>query len=131
VVETANSEVPVVENRPIRTTYVIPTKEYMMSNYKGISAADKQRIISALKSRGAGGCPRCDDSQWTVSEYSRIDVQSTSAGHGTSGASIPTVMIVCQHCGYIAQHALQPLGLWSNEGTIAGAGQSMGATTSS
>ncbi|HET7613626.1 MAG TPA: hypothetical protein VFK26_06835 [Gemmatimonadaceae bacterium] len=92
-----------------------------MSNYKGISADDKQRIISALKSRGAGGCPRCDDSQWTVSEYSRIDVQSTSTRHGASGASIPTVMIVCQHCGYIAQHALQPLGLWSNEETIAAA----------
>jgi hypothetical protein len=21
-------------------------------------------------------------------------------------------MIVCEHCGFIAQHALQPLGIW-------------------
>jgi hypothetical protein len=24
------------------------------------------------------------------------------------------VMIVCQHCGFISQHALQPLGLWDH-----------------
>ena len=92
-----------------------------MSNYKGISSTDKQRIVSALKSRGAGGCPRCDDSQWTVSEYSRIDVQATSERNDTSGVSIPTVMIVCQHCGFVAQHALQPLGLWRNQSRIHGA----------
>jgi|SRR4051812_36603592 phage terminase large subunit GpA-like protein len=99
-----------------------------MSNYKGISGSDKQRIVSALKSRGAGSCPRCDDSQWTVSEYSRIDVQATSERNGESGASIPAVMIVCQHCGFIAQHALQPLGLWRNEATIhSGTGSEMEA----
>ena len=48
-----------------------------MNNYKGISADDKQRIVAALKARGAGSCPRCNDSQWTVSEFSRIDVQAT------------------------------------------------------
>lgn len=89
-----------------------------MSNYKGIPSTDKQRIVSALKARGAGSCPRCDDSQWTVSEYSRIDVQETSERNGGSGASIPAVMIVCQHCGFIAQHALQPLGLWRNQAAI-------------
>lgn len=87
-------------------------------NYKGISTTDKQKIISALKARGAGSCPRCDDSQWTVSEYSRIEVQETSARDSSHGATIPAVMIVCQHCGFIAQHALQPLGLWGNEAPI-------------
>ena len=48
-----------------------------MNNYKGISADDKHKIVAALKSRGAGSCPRCRDSQWTVSEYSRIEVQAT------------------------------------------------------
>jgi phage terminase large subunit GpA-like protein len=89
-----------------------------MASYKGISSGDKQRIVSALKSRGAGSCPRCDDSQWTVSEYSRIEVQETSGRMGHSSTTIPAVMIVCQHCGFIAQHALQPLGLWRNESTI-------------
>jgi len=85
-----------------------------MSSYRAISNSDKQKIITALKARGAGSCPRCDDSQWTVSEYSRIEVQETSDRDSLGGATIPAVMIVCQHCGFIAQHALQPLGLWSH-----------------
>jgi hypothetical protein len=28
--------------------------------------------------------------------------------------TIPAVMIVCEHCGFISQHALQPLGVWPN-----------------
>jgi hypothetical protein len=26
-------------------------------------------------------------------------------------------MIVCEHCGFIAQHALQPLGMWPHAET--------------
>ena len=83
-----------------------------MSNYKGISTDDKHRIVNALKARGAGSCPRCNDSQWTVSEYSMIEVQGTMDRHGSDTTTIPSIMIVCEHCGFIAQHALQPLGIW-------------------
>jgi hypothetical protein len=83
-----------------------------MNNYKGISADDKHRIIAALKERGAGSCPRCRDSQWTVSEYSRIEVQATMDRNTAERTTIPAIMIVCEHCGFIAQHALQPLGVW-------------------
>jgi hypothetical protein len=83
-----------------------------MNNYKGISADDKHRIVAALKARGAGSCPRCRDSQWTVSEYSRIEVQATMDRNTAEKTTIPAVMIVCEHCGFIAQHALQPLGVW-------------------
>ena len=83
-----------------------------MNNYKGISTDDKHRIISALKARGAGSCPRCRDSQWTVSEYSMIEVQATMDRHSAETTTIPSIMIVCEHCGFISQHALQPLGIW-------------------
>jgi hypothetical protein len=83
-----------------------------MNSYKGISADDKHRIIAALKARGAGSCPRCRDSQWTVSEYSRIEVQATMDRNTAEGTTIPAIMIVCENCGFIAQHALQPLGVW-------------------
>ena len=83
-----------------------------MKTYKGISADDKHRIVGALKSRGAGSCPRCQDSQWTVSEYARIEVQATMARNSAEGTTIPAIMIVCEHCGFISQHALQPLGIW-------------------
>ena len=83
-----------------------------MHTYKGISTADKHRIFDALRERGAGSCPRCQDSQWTVSEYSMIEVQATMARHTSETTTIPSIMIVCEHCGFIAQHALQPLGIW-------------------
>ncbi len=83
-----------------------------MNSYKGISADDKQKIVAALKARGAGSCPRCNDSQWTVSEFSRIDVQATMERDSLQRTAIPAIMIVCQHCGFISQHALQPLGVW-------------------
>lgn len=83
-----------------------------MNNYKGISTDDKHKIVAALKARGAGSCPRCRDSQWTVSEYSRIEVQATMDRNSAERTTIPAVMIVCEHCGFIAQHALQPLGVW-------------------
>ena len=44
-------------------------------SYKGISTDDKHRIFAALKERGAGSCPRCNDSKWIVSEFSRIEVR--------------------------------------------------------
>ena len=83
-----------------------------MNNYKGISTDDKHRIVNALKARGAGSCPRCRDSQWTVSEYSMIEVQATMDRNSAETTTIPSIMIVCEHCGFISQHALQPLGIW-------------------
>jgi hypothetical protein len=83
-----------------------------MNNYKGISADDKHKIVAALKARGAGSCPRCNDSQWTVSEFLRIDVQATPERDSTERTTIPAIMVVCEHCGFISQHALQPLGVW-------------------
>ena len=83
-----------------------------MNNYRGISPDDKHKIVAALKARGAGSCPRCRDSQWTVSEYSRIEVQATMARNSVERTTIPAIMIVCENCGFIAQHALQPLGVW-------------------
>jgi hypothetical protein len=83
-----------------------------MHNYRGISPDDKHRIVAALKARGAGSCPRCNDSQWMVSEFSRIDVQATMDRDSHERTTIPAIMIVCEHCGFISQHALQPLGVW-------------------
>jgi predicted nucleic-acid-binding Zn-ribbon protein len=83
-----------------------------MNNYKGISADEKHTIVAALKARGAGSCPRCRNSQWTVSEYSRIEVQATMDRNSAERTTIPAIMIVCENCGFISQHALQPLGVW-------------------
>ena len=88
-----------------------------MNNYKGISADDKHKIVAALRARGAGSCPRCNDSQWTVSEFLRIDVQATMERESSERTTIPAIMVVCEHCGFISQHALQPLGVWPHTST--------------
>jgi hypothetical protein len=41
--------------------------------------------------------------------------------------TIPAIMIVCEHCGFIAQHALQPLGI--SDQHIAGAMQQRSSAT--
>lgn len=90
-----------------------------MTDYKGVSFEERKKIVDALKARGVGTCPRCSDSQWTVSEYTRIGVQSTIRRNGGEGTTIPAIMIVCEHCGFISHHALQPLGLWNNPREVA------------
>jgi hypothetical protein len=91
-----------------------------VNNYKGISADDKHKIVAALRARGAGSCPRCNDSQWTVSEFLRIDVQATMERESSQRTTIPAIMVVCEHCGFISQHALQPLGVWPHTATETG-----------
>lgn len=102
-----------------------------MNDYKGISAEDKHKIVAALKARGAGSCPRCNDSQWTVSEFLRIDVQATMERDSSQRTTIPAIMVVCEHCGFISQHALQPLGVWPDAApkTQGKASQRAGAPT--
>jgi hypothetical protein len=39
-------------------------------------------------------------------------VQATMERNSVERTTIPAVMIVCENCGFIAQHALQPLGVW-------------------
>ena len=47
-----------------------------------------------------------------MSEFSRIEVQATMDRNSLERTTIPAIMIVCEHCGFISQHALQPLGIW-------------------
>src|SRR5438552_15113729 len=98
-----------------------------MNNYKGISTDDKHRIVNALKARGAGSCPRCRDSQWTVREYSMIEVQATMERNSGKTTTIPSILIVCEHCGFISRLALQPPGIWPGNTVDAGTATSVSA----
>jgi len=61
-----------------------------------------------------------------VSEFLRIDVQATMERESSQRTTIPAIMVVCEHCGFISQHALQPLGVWPQ---IAGEFQHKGPRT--
>ena len=70
-----------------------------------------EEISRALTAKGVDRpCPRCGNLQFSVvAEFSIVLDESSSYGMG--GRSIPTVIVACEECGYIAQHALGALGL--------------------
>lgn len=52
-------------------------------------------------------CPMCGNNKFVVLEgYFRNDVQPDTSGFVIGGASVPAVAIVCDHCGFISQHAV-------------------------
>ena len=71
----------------------------------------KEEISEALSSKRADRpCPRCGNSQFeVVAEFSIILEEKSTYTLG--GRSIPTVIVACDKCGYIVQHALRVLGL--------------------
>ena len=86
---------------------------------------DKNRldeIIYALTEKGVNQpCPRCTSRNFSVVGETEITVENSPLpGKGligrslrsfTSNVSLPTIVIACDNCGYITQHAQASLGL--------------------
>ena len=72
----------------------------------------REEISQALSAKGVDRpCPRCGNHQFEVlSEFSIVLEEGRSA-YSMGARSIPTVIVACDKCGYIVQHALGPLGL--------------------
>ena len=73
------------------------------------------QIATQLKNKHAiNPCPRCNEYNFSILGESEIVVKK-SKGHGALGSlittemPISTVVVVCNNCGYIAQHALATL----------------------
>lgn len=75
----------------------------------------RDRIIQALKSRGATNpCPRCGNSSFSlVDGYFNNLVQDELDGLVIGGPTVPSVVIACDRCGFLSQHAAGVLGLLS------------------
>ena len=80
---------------------------------KTLSIEQKEKIIKALNERGAiQPCPRCGHKNFTILDgYFNQTIQTELKGMITGGPSIPSAVVVCDHCGFLSQHALGPLGL--------------------
>ena len=86
---------------------------------QGLSDERLGEIIKALEQRGAIlPCPRCGSRQFSVAKegYFNQTLQTELTGIVIGGPSIPTVVVICSKCGYVAQHALGALGLLPKEG---------------
>ena len=78
----------------------------------GLTEARKQEIITRLQERGVSkACPMCGKGQWALLDgYFNQPLQTQLDGL-ILGKSVPSVIVICNHCGYLSQHALGTLGL--------------------
>lgn len=82
-----------------------------------ISKEKKAEIIRALEARDAKlPCPRCGNRSFTLLDgYFNQTVQANIKGMVLGGPSVPSVVLACNKCGYLSQHALGALGLLQKE----------------
>jgi ribosomal protein S27AE len=82
-----------------------------------LSDERKKEIIKALEERGAKlPCPRCGNPQFILLDgYFNQTIQTDLKGLVLGGPSVPTVVIACNRCGFLSQHALGTLGLLPKE----------------
>ena len=78
---------------------------------------NQNTIIKALEYSGAKlPCPRCGNSSFTLlNGYFNHTIQNDPKGMVLGGPSIPSIVVACNRCGYLSQHALGILGLLPKE----------------
>jgi ribosomal protein S27AE len=86
-----------------------------------IPESEKTRIIAALeKAQAKAPCPRCGNLTFTLLEgYFNQPIQFELSGYSLGGPSVPSVVVACNRCGFLSQHALGPLGLLPAEASAA------------
>ncbi len=74
---------------------------------------EKDKIIKTLEGRSANHpCPRCGNQQFSLADgYFSQPLQEKLGSLVFGGPAIPSVVVVCNQCGFISQHALGTLGL--------------------
>ena len=77
----------------------------------------KQEIAKALNQKGVNRpCPRCGNNRFALVDESYISIQSNLAVMNIGGPVIPTVIVACEQCGYITEHAQAVLGVMKHGG---------------
>ncbi len=78
-----------------------------------LSLDERQRIIDALKSKGAlNACPMCSHDKFALLDSYVADLPQPDLSVLTIGDSyFPSVAMFCERCGFMSKHVLKPLGL--------------------
>ena len=72
-----------------------------------------QECITALNKKGVQmPCPRCGSARFSVVGEALIMINDKPGIFNVDGPAIPTVMVVCDNCGYLSHHAQAPLGVF-------------------
>ena len=82
-----------------------------------LTQEQKDKIVKALNDCGAKfPCPRCGNDTFTLLDgYLNQIIQAEPKGIVLGGRTVPSVVVVCNRCGYLSQHALGVLGLLPKE----------------
>lgn len=70
--------------------------------------------IAKLNEKGVIlSCPRCGKTNFSFIGESLLPIENNPRNRSITGGPtfIPTVIVACDNCGFIAQHAKGPLGL--------------------
>ena len=79
-----------------------------------------KRIVEALASKGVDRtCPRCGNAHFSVVAETYLQINSNPTLI-VGGYRLPTVIVACNNCGFITQHALGPLDIPVEESARAG-----------
>jgi len=78
-----------------------------------LTPMQKEEINERLKERGVKlPCPRCGYKNFTLLDgYFLQSIQTQLEGISIGGPSFPSIVTVCNNCGYVSQHSLGILGL--------------------
>lgn len=74
--------------------------------------ARREAVARVLTEKGAvQNCPRCTNANFSVVGEGIIALQEEPRLISIGGPSIPVIIVACNRCGFISQHAQVPLGL--------------------
>lgn len=83
-----------------------------------LSYDEKRRIIKTISDKGAKlPCSRCDQDKFTLLDgyFKPIIKSSLTDDVDYKMPSVPSVVLICNNCGYIIQHAMGMLELIPRE----------------
>ena len=78
-----------------------------------LSQEERDKIVRALENKGASKpCPRCGNATFSlIGGYFNHFIQVRLGGMKIGGPSVPTAVVACTNCGWLAEHALGALDL--------------------
>lgn len=70
------------------------------------------RVIEALNAKGVKlPCPRCNHNKFSAVDETSLMIQNEPGTFSIGGPTIPTVIIICNNCGFVSQHSTKALGI--------------------
>jgi thymidine kinase len=91
-----------------------------MVSMEKLSAEQLQKIVDKLSElKAVRPCPRCGNPTFTIMDgFLSHPVQQSLKNMTIGGPSIPSIVAICNKCGYMSQHALGTLGFLTPEGEL-------------